>query len=193
MFSSKEFEKCWFLYQSEGLPYNLSIEEFCLKQGVPVNEFNKRFRDTHKRIHPIQVEKNRYIEFLIQQKEERDRTIADKDAFIKNLQETLDMLKSMHESDSKKIDDLMASHEQDSLKIDQMLSQINDLTAQLKLKNKQTYADKSQKGISKKGKVDSTTKPKDRDRDEERENFDGTNCEKPSDPSEIPAEETTSP
>ena len=138
-------------------------------------------------------EKNRYIEFLIQQKEERERTIADKDAFIKNLQETLDMLKSMHESDSKKIDDLMASHDQDSLKIDQMLAQINDLTAQLKLKNKQTYADKSQKGISKKGKVDSTTKPKDRDRDEERENFDGTNCEKPSDPSEIPAEETKAP
>lgn len=55
MFSSKDFEKCWFLYQSEGLPYNLSIEEFCLKQGVPVNEFNKWFRDTHKRIHPIQV------------------------------------------------------------------------------------------------------------------------------------------
>ena len=93
-------------------------------------------------------EKNRYIEFLLQQKAERDRVLADKDAFIKNLQDTLDMLKSMHESDSKKIDDLMASHEQDSLKIDQMLAQINDLTAQLKLKNKQTYADKIQKGIS---------------------------------------------
>ena len=37
-------------------------------------------------------EKNRYIEFLIQQKEERDQTIADKDAFIKNQQDTLDML-----------------------------------------------------------------------------------------------------
>ena len=56
MFSSKDFEKCWFLYQSEGLPYNLSIEEFCLKQGVPVNEFNKWYRDTHKRIRPIQVD-----------------------------------------------------------------------------------------------------------------------------------------
>lgn len=55
MFSSKDFEKCWFLYQSEGLPYNLSIEEFCLKQGVPVNEFNRWYRNTHKRIHPIQV------------------------------------------------------------------------------------------------------------------------------------------
>ena len=45
MFSSKDFEKCWFLYQSEGLPYNLSIEEYCLKQGVPVNEFNKWYKD----------------------------------------------------------------------------------------------------------------------------------------------------
>ena len=54
------------LYQSEGLPHNLSIEEFldqpsgkaerCLKQGVPVNEFNKWFKDTHKRIRPIQVD-----------------------------------------------------------------------------------------------------------------------------------------
>ena len=65
-------------------------------------------------------EKNRYIEFLLQQKEERDRTIAEKDAFIKNLQDTLDMLKSMHESDSKKIDE--------------MLTKINDLTARLNKK-----------------------------------------------------------
>lgn len=43
------------------------------------------------------------------------------------------MLKSMHESDSKKIDEMLAKK--------------NDLTAQLKLKNKQTFADKSQKGI----------------------------------------------
>ena len=56
MFSSKDFEKCWFLYQSEGLPNKLSIDEFCLKQGVPLNEFNKWYRDTHKRIHPIQVD-----------------------------------------------------------------------------------------------------------------------------------------
>ena len=98
-------------------------------------------------------EKNRYIEFLLQQKEERDRTIAEKDAFIKNLQDTLDMLKSMHESDSKKIDELKTAHEEDARKMDKLISSINDLTAQLKLKNKQTYADKSQKGISKKGKV----------------------------------------
>lgn len=38
------------------MPHNLSIEEFCLKQGVPVNDFNKWYRNTHKRIHPIHVE-----------------------------------------------------------------------------------------------------------------------------------------
>ena len=41
MFSSIGFEKCEFLYQTEGLPHDLPIEQFGLKQGVPVNEFNK--------------------------------------------------------------------------------------------------------------------------------------------------------
>ena len=78
------------LYQSEGLPYNLSIEEYCLKQGVPINQFNKWFKDTHKRIHPIQVdgisasmerdEMIRYIEFLQQRldEEKRARELSDK-------------------------------------------------------------------------------------------------------------------
>ncbi len=124
-------------------------------------------------------EKNRFIEFLIQQKEERDKTIAEKDAFIKNLQDTLDVLKSMHESDSKKIDE--------------MLAKINDLTSQLQLKNKQAYSCKSQKGISKKAKVETSSKPIDRDRDEESDGFDGTNYEKPAAPSDLPAEETNTP
>ena len=42
--------------RTEGIPHDLSIEQFCLKQGVPVNEFNKWYRDNHKRIHPIQVD-----------------------------------------------------------------------------------------------------------------------------------------
>ena len=54
-------------------------------------------------------EKNRYIEFLLQQKEERDRTIAD---------------------------ELKTAHEEDARKMDKLISSINDLTAQLKLKNK---------------------------------------------------------
>lgn len=66
-------------------------------------------------------EKNRYKEFPIQRKEDRDKVIADRNAFIESLQESIGMLKSMHESDSRKIDE--------------MLAKINDLTAQLKLRN----------------------------------------------------------
>lgn len=67
-------------------------------------------------------EKNRYIEFLIQQKEDRDKAIADRNTFIKSLQKSIGMLKSMHESDSRKIDE--------------MLAKINDLIALLKRKNR---------------------------------------------------------
>jgi hypothetical protein len=42
----------------------------------------------------------------------------------------------MHESDSKKIDELKTAHEEDARKMDKLISSINDLTAQLKLKNK---------------------------------------------------------
>ena len=35
MFSSKDFEKLWFLYQTEGVPEEESINSFCEKNGVP--------------------------------------------------------------------------------------------------------------------------------------------------------------
>ena len=31
VYSSKDFESLWFLYQAEGLPKNISIEEFCIQ------------------------------------------------------------------------------------------------------------------------------------------------------------------
>ena len=34
VYSSKDFESLWFLYQAEGLPKNISIGEFCTKHGV---------------------------------------------------------------------------------------------------------------------------------------------------------------
>lgn len=43
-------------------------------------------------LHMEDSEKNRYIEFLIQQKEDRDKVIADRDAFIKSLQESNKLL-----------------------------------------------------------------------------------------------------
>lgn len=61
MFSCKDYKKCWFLYQGERLPNKMSIDEFYLKQGVPVNEFNKWYRDTHKSIHPIHISVKEYL------------------------------------------------------------------------------------------------------------------------------------
>ena len=41
VYSSKDFESLWFLYQAEGLPKNISIEEFCTKHGVLAPERRK--------------------------------------------------------------------------------------------------------------------------------------------------------
>ena len=68
VYSSKDFESLWFLYQAEGLPKNISIEEFCAKHGVLASRwyqasraradfptFDKWYRKTHKRIYPITI------------------------------------------------------------------------------------------------------------------------------------------
>jgi len=41
MYSSEDLEKLWFLYKLEGKPKNLSIESFCLQQGVSYQAFYK--------------------------------------------------------------------------------------------------------------------------------------------------------
>ncbi len=55
VYSSKDFESLWFLYQAEGLPKNISIEEFCTKHGVDFSTFDKWYRKTHKKVYPITV------------------------------------------------------------------------------------------------------------------------------------------
>ncbi len=56
MYSASDFEKLWFLYKTDGESQGLSINDFCLRQGVPYNEFNKWFRKTHKAVVPVKVE-----------------------------------------------------------------------------------------------------------------------------------------
>ena len=56
MNSVKDFEKLWFLYKTEGEPKGMSINDFCIHQGVPYNEFNKWFRKTHRSVVPVQIE-----------------------------------------------------------------------------------------------------------------------------------------
>ena len=56
MFSNSDFEKVWFLYKTEGEPKGISINSFCISQGVPYNQFNDWFRKTHKKIVPVQID-----------------------------------------------------------------------------------------------------------------------------------------
>ena len=56
MYSNSDFEKLWFLYKTEGEPKGISINSFCVNQGVPYNHFNDWFRKTHKKIVPVQID-----------------------------------------------------------------------------------------------------------------------------------------
>jgi len=56
MYSNSDFEKLWFLYKTEGEPKGISINSFCVNQGVPYNQFNDWFRKTHKKIVPVQID-----------------------------------------------------------------------------------------------------------------------------------------
>ena len=44
------------LYKTEGEPKGISINSFCVGQGVPYNQFNDWFRKTHKKIVPVQID-----------------------------------------------------------------------------------------------------------------------------------------
>ena len=56
MYSASDFEKLWFLYKTDGAPQGVSINDFCLRHGVPYNEFNKWYRKTHKAVVPVEIE-----------------------------------------------------------------------------------------------------------------------------------------
>ena len=56
MFSNSDFEKLWFLYKTKGEPKGISINSFCVNQGVPYNQFNDWFRKTHKKIVQVQID-----------------------------------------------------------------------------------------------------------------------------------------
>ena len=56
MYSASDYEKLWFLYKTEGEPKGISINSFCINQGVPYELFNDWFRKTHKKIVPVQID-----------------------------------------------------------------------------------------------------------------------------------------
>ncbi|MFR2070324.1 MAG: hypothetical protein ACLS4S_09175 [Bacteroides nordii] len=55
MYSYNEFERLFLRYKLEGVPNGISIEQFCLSNKVPYNLFEKWYKDTRKKIIPVQV------------------------------------------------------------------------------------------------------------------------------------------
>lgn len=56
MYSSEVLERFYFQYQTEAMPIGMSIEQFCLKNKVPYNLFNKGYKDTRKKIVEVHVD-----------------------------------------------------------------------------------------------------------------------------------------
>ena len=56
MYSYNDFERLFVRYKLEGVPCGASIEQFCLSNKVPYNLFAKWYKDTHKKMVPVQVQ-----------------------------------------------------------------------------------------------------------------------------------------
>ena len=56
MFSEKDFERLWFLYQTEGELKGVSINSFCVSNNIPYTAFYDWFKKTQKKIVPVEVE-----------------------------------------------------------------------------------------------------------------------------------------
>ena len=54
-YSNEDLELFWLRYQAEGVPGNMSLQEFCSKNKVPFNLVNKWYRDTRHRITEVRV------------------------------------------------------------------------------------------------------------------------------------------
>lgn len=44
MYSDKDFQTFWFRYKTEGEPHGISINSFCINQGVPYKQFYAWFK-----------------------------------------------------------------------------------------------------------------------------------------------------
>lgn len=150
VYSSKDFESLWFLYQAEGLPKNISIEEFCDKHGVDYPSFDKWYRKTHKKVYPVTVkgipsveeaeiqteaekvseemEKDQLISmihFLVKREEERAQENQELKDMVKELRDT-------HKQDVKTQASLLKTQSNLMKSIDTLTNQVADLTTQNK-------------------------------------------------------------
>lgn len=55
MYSSKDLERLWFLYKTEGEPKGISINSFCVSNNVPYTVFYDWYKKTQKKAVPVEV------------------------------------------------------------------------------------------------------------------------------------------
>lgn len=55
MYSSEDLESFYFQYRTEALPHGESPQSFCVKNKVPYNIFQKRFKDTRKKVVEVRI------------------------------------------------------------------------------------------------------------------------------------------
>lgn len=55
MISNADFEKLWFMYQTDAAPKGISINSFCQQKGVPYNEFDKWYKKTHRTVERVEI------------------------------------------------------------------------------------------------------------------------------------------
>ncbi|MDE5880769.1 MAG: hypothetical protein K2H60_03485 [Muribaculaceae bacterium] len=57
MYSSKDYEKLWQKYQTEGIAKNMTLQMFCSMNNVPYNSFEKylKTRRGMSDIHPVSI------------------------------------------------------------------------------------------------------------------------------------------
>ena len=57
MYSDKDFQTFWFCYKTEGEPHGISINSFCINQGVPYKQFYAWFKKHAKdAVIPVEIE-----------------------------------------------------------------------------------------------------------------------------------------
>lgn len=54
-YSNEDLELFWLRYQAEGVPKNLSLQQYCSMNKVPFNLVNKWYKDTRHKITEVRV------------------------------------------------------------------------------------------------------------------------------------------
>lgn len=55
MYSSKDLERVWFLYKTEGEPKGVSINSFCVSNNVPYTVFYDWYKKPQKKAVPVEM------------------------------------------------------------------------------------------------------------------------------------------